>query len=297
MDRQPLVIPADVERQAVETLGRYFERLNGTDAHVLGRDHVDPDRYARNIAALDAIVPLAGKRLLEIGSGFGVSLAVMLRDYGVDAYGIEPASEGFDASFACARAVLDANGLDRARLVDATGERIPFADASFDVVYSNNVLEHTSDPGRVLEEAMRVLKPGGTLFVEVPNYLAYFEGHYLVPQPPILWDGLLAFWVGRILRRDPAFARSLRTQINPVWIRRTLRRIARTYPLAVHTLGEDRFLRRLAKPFEFQTGAVAGKAGLAMRIAQRLNFGNWIGRLLVVLQAHYPIVLVATRSA
>jgi len=290
-------VPAAIVQAAVETVGRYFEKINGIDADALGRDHVDPERYRRNIEALDRETPIAHAKLLEIGCGFGVSLAIMLKEFDVDAYGIEPASEGFDASFTAARTLLDANGLDRSRVVDAVGEKIPFPDATFDIVYSNNVLEHTTRPERVLEEAFRVLKPGGRLFVEIPNYLAWYEGHYLVVQPPILWNGLLAFWVGRVLRRDPAFARTLRTEINPIWLRRTLRRIAARYPLELETLGEKRFLERMSRPFVFQTDGVAKSAGRAIAWVQRLNAFNWIGRTLVALQAHYPIVLIATRSS
>jgi SAM-dependent methyltransferase len=292
-----LDIPEEVVQAAIRSVGAYFEPLNGIKRDVLGRDHVNPQRYLRNIEALDREIPLAGKKLLEIGSGFGVSLAIMLKRFGADAYGIEPASEGFDASNGCARDVLRANSLDPSRIIDAVGESIPFADGSFDVVYSNNVLEHTSDPAKVLSEAVRVLRPGGRLFVEVPNFLAYFEGHYLVPQPPILWDGLLGFWVRHVFRRDPAFARTLRTEINPVWLRRTLKSIDRRYPLEVQTLGEERFLRRFSQPFDFQTDALAGAAGRGMRALQAINWCNWIGRFFVGMQAHYPIVLVASRRA
>lgn len=290
-----LNIPSQVLQAAIRSVGGYFEPLNRVNREVLGRDHVNPLRYLRNIEALDREIPLAGKRLLEIGSGFGVSLAIMLKRFGVDAYGIEPATEGFDASNGCAREILRANDLDPARVIDAVGESIPFPDGSFDIVYSNNVLEHTADPAKVLSEAARVLRPGGMLFVEVPNYLSYYEGHYLVPQPPILWNGLLTFWVRMIFRRDPSFARTLRTEINPIWLRRTLRSINRRYPLEVQTLGEERFLQRISRPFAFQTDALAGMAGHAIRTLQALNWHNWLGRLLVRLQAHYPIVLVATR--
>jgi SAM-dependent methyltransferase len=292
-----LYIPSEVTDASVRSVGVYFEPLCKVNRETLGRDHVNPSRYLLNIEALNGEIPIAGKKLLEIGSGFGVSLALMLKRFGVDAYGVEPASEGFGASNACAREVLTANGLDPSRIIDGVGEAIPFANGSFDIVYSNNVLEHTVDPAKVLSEALRVLKPGGKLFIEVPNYLSFYEGHYLVPQPPILWNGMLAFWVRVVFGRDPSFARTLRTEINPVWLRRTLRSINQDYPVQVHTLGEDRFMQRISRPFVFQTDAVAGAAARGIRMIQRMNWHNWIGRVLIRLQAHYPIVLVATRLA
>jgi SAM-dependent methyltransferase len=295
-DEPLLRVPTRVIDEAIRSLGIYFERINGIDRGVLGRDHVNPARYLRNVEALNKEIPLAGKKLLEIGSGFGVSLALMLKRFEVDGYGIEPASEGFGTSNICAREIFEANQLDPARIVDAVGEAIPFPDATFDVVYSNNVLEHTSNPAAVLREAVRVLKPGGRLFIEVPNYLAFYEGHYLVPQPPIFWNGMLAFWVRTFFGRDPSFARTLRTEINPVWLRKTFRTINQRYAIELETLGEDRFLQRMGEPFSFQTVAVAGVAGRAIRIVQKLNWRNWIGLTLVRLQAHYPIVLVATRG-
>jgi SAM-dependent methyltransferase len=291
-----LCIPTRVRESVIASLGAYFEKINRVNRVVLGNDHVNPDRYLKNIEALNACVPLQGKKLLEIGSGYGVSLALMLKKFDVDATGVEPASLGFDDSFHGARAILAANQLDPARIIDATGESLPFDDASFDVVYSNNVLEHTANPAEVLREAVRVLKPGGTLYVEVPNYLSYYEGHYLIPQPPIIWRGLLAGWVKWVYRRDPSFARTLRTEINPVWLRKLLREIAYVYPIEVHTLGEERFLARLSKPFVFQTEAVHGVAQGMVRLLQAFNYKNWVGHLIVRLNGHYPIILVATRN-
>jgi SAM-dependent methyltransferase len=291
-----LRIPSSVRDSAVASLGAFFENINGVDRVTLGNDHVNPDRYLRNIETLNQQVPLRGKRLLEIGSGYGISLALMLQRFDVDAVGIEPASEGFDESFNCARVILESNQLDANRIIDARGENLPFDNASFDVVYSNNVLEHTSDPARVLREAVRVLRPGGTLYVEVPNYLSYYEGHYLIPQPPIFWNGMLACWVKWVFLRDPAFAKSLRTEINPIWLRRTLREIAQVHPLEVLSLGEESFLERLARPFVFQTAAVRGAAFALVSSLQKVNYRNWFGRLVVRLNGHYPIILVAKRS-
>jgi SAM-dependent methyltransferase len=297
MPSPEIVVPARVRDSVVASLGAYFEKINGVDRETLGRDHVNPDRYLLSIEALNALVPLRGKKLLEIGSGYGVSLALMLKNFHADAMGIEPASQGFDDSFRGAREILEANQLDPERLIDAVGENLPFDDSSFDIVYSSNVLEHTTDPARVLREAARVLKPGGVLYLEVPNYLSYYEGHYLIPQPPIVWNGLLAAWVKWVFRRDPTFARTLRTEINPVWLRGIVREIGRVYPIELHTLGEERFLARLAQPFMFQTEAVRGAARGSIKLLQAVNYKNWIGHLIVKLNGHYPIILIATRKS
>ncbi|HRE02413.1 MAG TPA: class I SAM-dependent methyltransferase [Ilumatobacteraceae bacterium] len=52
--------------------------------------------------------------------------------------------------------------------VKAVGERLPFADASFDAVVSFAVLEHVRDPFACAAEMLRVLRPGGTLYAQVP---------------------------------------------------------------------------------------------------------------------------------
>src|SRR5207244_7649697 len=48
-------------------------------------------------------------------------------------------------------------------------EPLPFEDASFDVVVAGELLEHLRDPRRLVEEARRVLRPGGTFVASVPN--------------------------------------------------------------------------------------------------------------------------------
>jgi SAM-dependent methyltransferase len=48
-------------------------------------------------------------------------------------------------------------------------EPLPFEDASFDVVVAGELLEHLRDPKRVVADARRVLRPGGTFVASVPN--------------------------------------------------------------------------------------------------------------------------------
>ncbi len=61
--------------------------------------------------------------------------------------------------------------LDEGRVSDA-GE-IPYPDGSFDLVYSDNVLEHLEHPAKVFNEVSRVLKPGGLFMFKTPNKWHY----------------------------------------------------------------------------------------------------------------------------
>ena len=65
-----------------------------------------------------------------------------------------------------------------------TGTALPFADATCDVVVSNHVIEHVGDRDeqrRHLAEARRVLRPGGVLYLAVPNRWSLVEPHYRLP--------------------------------------------------------------------------------------------------------------------
>lgn len=58
----------------------------------------------------------------------------------------------------------------------ADAHDIPIADNTFDAVFSLAVLEHVADPYRVVHEMIRVLKPGGVLYSEVP-FIFFFHGY------------------------------------------------------------------------------------------------------------------------
>jgi SAM-dependent methyltransferase len=275
-------------------MGEFFQGISKTPPRAATEDHLNLEKSVKRAQLLERHTTLSKKKVLEIGSGFGTNLATWIRSYQVDGYGTEPDGVGFGTSFSASRELFVANGIDPERIVPAKGETLPFADASFEVVYSANVLEHTEDPVRVLEEAARVLRPGGILHFEMPNFLSYFEGHYMVPQPPILWPSLLPQWVS-LLGRDPSFARTLRTEINPLWCRRALKQVSRKYPLELLSLGDEVFLNRLASTFRFETQAVATRIQGLIAVAQRFNVGNWIGHIIVAAQGYYPIYLTARR--
>ncbi len=61
--------------------------------------------------------------------------------------------------------------LDEGRVAD--GQSIPYPDAVFDLVFSDNVLEHLERPAEVFSEVARVLKPGGLFIFKTPNKWHY----------------------------------------------------------------------------------------------------------------------------
>jgi SAM-dependent methyltransferase len=296
MCSEAVVVPDSVRNLAEQSVGIFFEGVTRTSREANARDHLDVVRPLKKGELLERFTQLSGKKLLEVGSGFGTNLATWIKKYDLDGYGTERDTEGFASSFKASRELFAANGINPDRIIRVTDDALPFEDASFDVVYAGNVLEHTEDPLMVLREAVRVLRPGGILHVEVPNYLSYFEGHYMVPQPPVIWRWVLPAWV-RLLGRDPAFAYTMRTEINPIWCRRAVRQINKEYPVQLLSLGAEIFLDRLTQPFQFEMERTAARLGKLMRVFQRLNLGNWIGKLIVSAQGYYPIYLTVRRKA
>lgn len=130
---------------------RYLGVLNDFDAHADERYRLEPyiDGFAQFSSA-------AGLRVLEIGVGMGADYARWLQA-GAHATGVDLSTE----SLACTAERCERAGLQPdLRLADA--ENLPFADGSFDVVYSYGVMHHSPNTERCLAEAWRVLKPGGS---------------------------------------------------------------------------------------------------------------------------------------
>jgi SAM-dependent methyltransferase len=78
-------------------------------------------------------------------------------------------------------------------LLCADGYQLPFAEGSFSLVLLIAVLEHTSDPARLLHEARRVLKPGGRVLIVVPNDATMSVGRVLLMKWPPRYPDHLTF--------------------------------------------------------------------------------------------------------
>jgi 2-polyprenyl-3-methyl-5-hydroxy-6-metoxy-1,4-benzoquinol methylase len=279
-----------LQRRVLESYGNTYGKLSGMSAEKCARDVLDEDKVHDQIALFCRTFrlkpsDLQGKRILEVGSGFGIFLAVLRRDYGAESYGIEPACNGFDTSFGIAREILTEYQLDPAIITDAKGEDLPFPNDHFDLIFSSTVLEHTEDPELVLGEAIRVLKPGGRMQFVYPNYGAFFEGHYAILWIPYLNHTFSKLWV-RIWRRDPAFLDTLQfTNYH-----KTKSIVFKHNDVSVITYGEDVFRDRMLH-LNFKDWAGLGNIRRWLKLVHRLRLIRPVTWILVRLKSFDPIIL------
>ncbi|MFW5785198.1 MAG: class I SAM-dependent methyltransferase [Chitinispirillaceae bacterium] len=281
---------------AVErTQGSFFESISGIDRKKTASDILDPKRSRQQAELVEQYENLSEKKVLEVGSGAGLSVTLWSKEFGAEMYGIEPCGEGFDESLKIAHRLLKNNGLPLWRIIAGFGEKIPFSNDSFDIVYSLNVLEHTDNPARVLQESFRVLRPGGLLYFTFPNYMSFYEGHYAVFTPPIFFSALLPWYVKHVCRRDPAFAKTIRSELNVGWVIRTLEIMKKNYSLEVVSLGEHLFKERM-KSAQVETWAGLGKVLSLVKLAAALKLNTLAAKLLVSLRLWTPIVLIVRKK-
>ena len=114
-----------------------------------------------NPTALAQLNP--GETVLDLGSGGGIDVFLSAKRVGPTgkAYGLDMTDE----MLALARENQRRSGVENVEFLKGEIEEIPLPDNSVDVIISNCVINLSSDKGRVLAEAFRVLKPGGRFAV------------------------------------------------------------------------------------------------------------------------------------
>jgi SAM-dependent methyltransferase len=137
-------------------------------------EQTDPKHFYRmlaedSVAQINTYVSLEGKWALDVGGGPG---------YFADAFRAAGATyTALDADLG----ELSGLGHPEAGTVLGSGMQLPFADNSFGVTYSSNVLEHVTEPWTMADEMLRVTQPGGLVFLSYTLWWGPWGGHETAP--------------------------------------------------------------------------------------------------------------------
>lgn len=161
---------------ALEKSDKDLDRLTPEDLAPVDEFHI------RGRAATLELASAAGldstKRVLDVGSGVGGTSRCLAREFGCRVTGIDLTEEY------CRAAAMLSERIGLAHLVDyrqGDATNLPFADASFDVVWTEHAAMNIPDKHRLYREMHRVLRPGGTLAIH--DVLAGPSGAVLFPVP------------------------------------------------------------------------------------------------------------------
>ena len=249
------------------------------------RESLSTQREEERIAIMREVfgIQVKGKRILEIGSGLG-TFNIVCQQNGGDSYGIEP--DSMKVGVALDR--LDDAGVCR-NILRGVGEDLPFGDATFDLVVSFQVLEHTQIPEKVLQETVRVLKPGGYIHFVVPNYNSFWEGHY-----GIIWLPQFPRFLAKIYLRCAGRDADFLDEIQYTTPSRILKALAREN-VEILNLGIEMWEKRLESA-GFSTWGSTGTMMKLTKILHRLRLIPIVKHLGRKLEFYYPIILVARKT-
>lgn len=254
--------------EVVETARRYY---NSEDAdnfyyHVWGGEDIHIGLYERP----DEAIRTASRRTVErmaamlegldedaavvdLGAGYGGSARYLAATFGchVTALNLSETENARSRDMAAQRGLAT-----RIEVIDGSFEQIPAADGSFDVAWSQDAILHSGDRGRVIDEAARVLKPGGQLVFTDPMQADDCPEGVLQPVlDRIHLDSLGSFG----FYRDAARAAGLE-QVGEFDL---------TPQLVTH-------YRRVREELEQQREALAGRVSDAYVARMLKGLGHWI---------------------
>jgi len=215
------------------------KRAPSADAARLGEpSYVWRSGQERRLQLIRRYVPLEDRWILDVGCGIGTYVR-RFREYSTHVYGLDVSADR-----------LGQAGLPN--LVAADGESLPFADASFDVLVFNEVIEHVRDDRQAILDALRVLREGGHVVIYAPNRLYPFETHGI-------------YWRGRY-----RFGNKFGVNYLPDFLRRRLVPHAKAYRAAdIVRLWEGLPVKRVVHTYVYpgfdNVTARSARAGSALR--------------------------------
>lgn len=214
-------------------------------------------RADKILAVLEERCPIGDCRALDIGTGSGM-IARRLGEFFREVVSVDVTDQR-----------VEKEGYRFEKIED---ERLPFADESFEVVISNQVIEHVWDAERHVAEMARVMTPSGIGYLATPNRFALIEPHYRLPF--LSW--LPARWAGVYLR----LARGKQWDVRPFSFR-GLREL-----LQSHFVCHDVAPQVCADPVRYRLMGAGWKARLVASLPSAL----WSGRCNPVLPSFLLVV-------
>ena len=147
----------DVNQRYHDVAAAGYDAKWGIDFGDIGRDQT----RQKLVKALGRWPDRPFGRALEIGSGTGYFALNLMQEGAIERLVATDISEGMLSTLAATAGRLGYG--ERVQTVRADAERLPFEDASFDLVLGHAVLHHIPDLGQALREFQRVLRPGGAI--------------------------------------------------------------------------------------------------------------------------------------
>lgn len=147
-----------------EAVGFYSQVWGGEDIHVGLYHDTDDIREAsqRTVHCMaEKVAPLAGRRVVDLGSGYGGAARVLAGEYQAHVTCLNVARVENERN---RKLTAEAGLADAIEVIDASFDDMPLDDPQFDIAWSQDAILHAPDRRAVLDEVARVLKPGG-LFV------------------------------------------------------------------------------------------------------------------------------------
>jgi len=228
------------------------------------RDHMD--------AALQRMGPLPEdpRVVLEIGCSTGFkTFALQSRFADAAVTGLDPDREAIELARGMATRLDPAVFSRQPAFAHGVGEDLPFDDDSVDLIVCVTVIEHVGNVDRCLDEIARVLRPGGTLYLEAPNYLWPYEPHVRAIMLPLCPKPLLRALV-RLQgnARNAGYVDHLKF-VHPHWLERRFAELRLDW--------RNLYLEKLRSLVSGHADAVAYRrlAGL-VRVLGRLGIGRWL---------------------